>query len=231
MNCDPAVPADAERGDRWDHTAVDPEHALLLTLVPGKRTEENCRKVLAEVKKRTGGRTDLLFTSDEHAPYKTAIREVYGVETPVPRKPGPGRPPKPRKVIPQELCYATVKKTRRQHRIIRVTRTVLFGVPLLDAYLGRSSRSTTINTAFVERNNGTDRAQNARKARDTYRFSKERDVHDAVTFFVAYSYNFCWPVRTLGDNASKPCTPAMSARLTDHVWTLAEWITLPAKRS
>jgi len=27
---------------------------------------------------------------------------------------------------------------------------------------------------------------------------------------------------------SPPCTPAMAAGLADHVWTLEEWVTLPA---
>ena len=49
-------------------------------------------------------------------------------------------------------------------------------------------------------NNGTDRNQNARKARKTLRFSKDWDMHNALTYFVAYSYNFCWPVRTLQVN-------------------------------
>lgn len=231
--CDPENPADTERGDCWDHTAIDAEHALLLTLVPGKRTEKNCREVVAQVSARTGGRTNILITSDEHPPYATAILAVYGIETPVPRKPGPGRPPKPRKVVPSDLCYATVKKTRKKGRVVKVQRTIVFGTEsLLDERLARSTASTSINTAFVERHNGTDRGQNARKAREVYSFSKQRDVHDAVSYFVAYSYNFCWPVRTLRDRASRtrvPRTPAMSAGLADHVWTLAEWVTLPAR--
>lgn len=232
-NCDPDDPADRQRGDCWDHTAIDPEHALLLAIVSGKRTEAKCREIVSEVKARTGGRTDLLLTSDEHAPYKTAIKEVYGIETIVPRKPGPGRPPKPQKVLPEEVCYATVKKTRKQGRIVNVVRSLVFGtIALILAYLTRSTVSSTINTSFVERHNGTDRGQNARKTRDTYCFSKQQDVHDAVTYFVSYSYNFCWPVRTLrGREPFKtgPCTPAMSAGLADHVWSLSEWITLPAK--
>ena len=36
-----------------------------------------------------------------------------------------------------------------------------------------------------------------RKARKTYCFSKDWDVHEAVTYFTMYSYNFCWAVRTL----------------------------------
>lgn len=226
-HCDAANPGDRGLGDRWDHTAVDPEHALLLAIVHGKRTAANCHEIVAQVKARTRGRTDILITSDEHAPYQTGVKAVYGVETPVPRKPGPGRPPKPRKVVPKELCYGTVHKTRKKGRVVNVVRKIIFGtIALLSGLLSRSMASSTINTSFVERHNGTDRGQNARKARKTYAFSKRVDVHDAASFFVAFSYNFCWPVRTLGARA--PCTPAMSAGLTDHVWPLAEWATYAA---
>ncbi len=73
-------PLEEERGDNWDHTAIDAEHRLLLSIVPGKRTADQCDKVVEEVKKRTGNRTDLLLTSDEHASYKTAIEKAYSME-------------------------------------------------------------------------------------------------------------------------------------------------------
>ena len=53
-------------------------------------------------------------------------------------------------------------------------------------------------------------------------------IHRAATFFSKYSYNFCWPVRTLKARGGETQTPAMMAKLTDHVWTLAEWIKRPA---
>ncbi len=58
-------------------------------------------------------------------------------------------------------------------------------------------------------------------------------MHDAATYFLSYSYNFCWSVRTLrvkgeGDEWVAR-TPAMAAGLTDHIWTLREWLTYPAK--
>ena len=94
------------------------------------------------------------------------------------------------------------------------------------AALARSTVSKAINTAFVERQNGTDRNRNARKVRKSYCFSKDWQVHQAVTYFTMYSYNFCWPVRTLRvegpDGQWQPRTPAMAAGLTDHVWTLEE---------
>jgi len=207
---------------------------LLLALVPGKRDGATCERLIRQVHDRTEGRTELLITSDEHAPYETAIREVYGVETPRPKRPGPGRPPKPVKVIPAELCYATVRKRREKGRVVEVVRTLVFGTPsLLGGLLSRSTASTTINTSFVERNNGTDRHQNARKRRKTYGFSKDRAMHRAASYFIGYSYNFCWPVRTLrvreGDGPWQARTPAMAAGLSDHVWSTKEWITYPAK--
>ena len=86
----------------------------------------------------------------------------------------------------------------------------------------------TVNTSFVERHNGTDRDRNARKVRKTYCFSKDWSIHRAFTFFTMYSYNFCWCVRTLKTEAGEHRTPAMAAGLTDHVWTLAEWLKRPA---
>jgi len=234
-HCDPEEPADLHCGDDWDHTAVDPESRLLLSLVPGKRTVENCQKLVDEVQRRTCGRTDILYTSDEHAPYKAAIEKAYTVEVPQAKRPGPGRPPKPKRLLPGDLCYATVCKTREKGRVVHVVRTVVFGtLALVTGLLSRlQGDHRTINTSFVERRNGTDRGQNARKTRKSYRFSKDWDIHNAATYFICYSYNFCWPVRTLrvqrDDGSWMQRTPAMAAGLASHVWTLQEWLTYPAK--
>src|ERR1019366_6414829 len=67
---------------------------------------------------------------------------------------GPVRPPKPVKVVPPELCYATVRKRREKGRVVEVVRTLVFGtLYLLCGLLKRSTASTTINTSFVERHN------------------------------------------------------------------------------
>lgn len=80
-------------GQNWDHTAVDAESRLLISLVPGKRTAENCVKLIEDMKKRMGGRTDILITSDEHAPYTSAIEQVYAQEVAQPKGPGPRQTP------------------------------------------------------------------------------------------------------------------------------------------
>jgi hypothetical protein len=207
---------------------------LLLALVPGKRDGPTCQRLIRQVRERTGGRAEVLLTSDEHAPYETAIRQVYGVETPRPRRPGPGRPPGPVKVVPAELCYATVRKRRQKGRVVEVVRTLVFGTLYrLGGLLKRSTASTTINTSFVERTNGTDRHQDSRKRRKTCAFSKDLAMHRAASYFIGYTYNFCWPVRTLrvreAEGPWQARTPAMAAGLSDHVWSTKEWITYPAK--
>ena len=108
----------------------------------------------------------------------------------------------------------------------------MFGTLLLLAALFQSTVSWVVNPCFVERHNGTDRNRCSRKARKTYGFSKDWEVHRSATQFSHYSDNFCWPVRTLRQKGSdgqwKPRTPAMAAGLADHVWQLSDWLAYPA---
>jgi IS1 family transposase len=232
-HCQDGDPADEHRGDNWDHVAYDPEHRLVLSVVPGKRTAQNTERLVADFQARTGERMMDLITTDEYAPYRTAILNAYG-QTVVPPHTGKrGRPCGAYKTPPPDLKYATVHKTRRKGRVVKIDLRVVFGeASAVQAALERSAVSHTINTAFVERYNGTDRNRNARKVRKSYCFSKDWDIHNAATYFTMYSYNFCWPVRTLrvrrGDGRWHARTPAMMAGLTDHVWSLAEWLTFPA---
>ena len=55
-HCDDDVPEDSRQGDNWDHVAYDPEHRLVVTVVPGKRTAKNVKKLVFDFKKRTDGR-------------------------------------------------------------------------------------------------------------------------------------------------------------------------------
>jgi hypothetical protein len=117
--------------------------------------------------------------------------------------------------------------------VVKVEPRLVYGtVAALTAALAASAVSETVNTVYVERHNGTDRNRNARKARKTYCFSKDWWVHEAVSRLTYYSYNFCWEVRTLRqrgtDGKWQPRTPAMSAGLADHVWSMEEWLTLPS---
>jgi hypothetical protein len=232
-HCDRDDPADDCQGDHWDHVAFDPEHRLVVSVVTGRRIEDHTRLLVEDFQRRTEGRIPDLLTSDEYPAYAAAILEVYGEEIQPPRRGTRGRQPKPRRVLPEELVYATVHKTREGNRVVAVEERLIFGTEAgLQAALDGSAVSDRVNTVYVERHNGTDRNRNARKVRRTYCFSKDWDVHAAVTYFTMYSYNFCWPVRTLRERGEgghwQQRTPAMAAGLADHIWTLKEWLSLPA---
>jgi IS1 family transposase len=231
-HCNDNDPSDSQQGDSWDHVAYDPEHRLVISVVPGKRTAKNAEKLLADFKKRTGGRIMNLMTSDEYKPYKKAILKAYGQKTTPPHTGKRGRPKGSRRVAAKGLKYATVHKIRRRGRVVKIDLRVIFGSKAeVEAAIETSAVSKVINTSFVERHNGTDRNRNARKVRKSYCFSKDWDVHNAMTYFTMYSYNFCWPVRTLRvqdrNDRWLSRTPAMVAGSTDHIWSLGEWLRYP----
>jgi hypothetical protein len=236
-NCDPTDPADDHKGDWWDHVAYDPEPRLVLAVVPGARSMENAEEVVAEVKDRTGAQAPALMTSDEHPAYESAIRTPFSQPVAPERSDRPGRRPRlPAQHLPTDLTYARVHKERENNRVVAVRRTVVLGGrEVVERALEASSCSRTINTSFVERQHATDRNQNVRKSRRTYRFSKDWRVHEAMTSDTMYRYNFCWVVRTLRvkgkDGRWQKRTPAMAAGLADHVWSPQEWVRFPAIQS
>jgi len=191
--------------------------------------------VVADVHRRTEGRPLGLMTSDDYPAYKEAIRHVYGAEvTTTPTGRGSKRMA-PEKVPPPEFTYASVAKRRRLGRAVEILVHPIFGTPAaLAQALRRSTVSRRVNVSFLERYNATDRHRNARKVRKTYTFSKDREIHESMTYFTIYSYNFCWPVRTLEcrdeGGRVRARSPAMAAGLADHVWTMREWITTPSIR-
>ncbi len=203
-------------------------------MVPGARTEENARALVADVKRRLGGGAPRLITSDEYPAYATAIAEVFSEPAPGPARRGPGRPRvAPERRLPGSVVYATVHKEREGGRVVSVEARQVFGSPeALEDALADSNVSRRVNTSFLERQNGADRGRNARKMRKTYRFSKDWQVHEAMTFLTMYGYNFCWPVRTMrvkgDDDRWRQRSPAMSGGLTDHVWTWREWFKRPS---
>ena len=133
---------------------------------------------------------------------------------------GPGRRPLlPQRCLDPGVTYATVRKKRQRTQ------------EAVDRVLKGSVCSRTINTSFVERQQATARGQNARQSRRTYRFSKDWEVHESMSYFTRYRYNFCWPVRTLrargAEGRWQQRTPAMSAGLSDHIWSMEEWLSFP----
>ena len=126
-HCDNNVSEDLLHGDNWDHVAYDPENRLVVSVIPGKRTAKNIEKLVLDFKKRTDGRIMNLITSDEYGPYKRAILKAYGENTAVAHTGRRGRPKGSRRVAVKDLTYATVHKTRRKGRVVKIDLRAVFG--------------------------------------------------------------------------------------------------------
>jgi hypothetical protein len=226
-NCDPDDPADEDYGDQWDHVALAVESRLVVSMVAGKRSGENTAELVKDFAERTGGKPPALVTSDEYAPYTTALANQYSEVVTPPRTGKVGRPQQPYSVPARDLVYATVHKEREKGRVVEVTRKLVYGTEeQLEAALASSTVSNTVNTSFIERYNGTDRNFNARKVRDTYSFSKERELHEAASWIGVTVYNFCRPHRGLAIKGKggtiQQRTPAMAARLASEPLSLTD---------
>ena len=152
-----------------------------------------------------------------------AMVAVYGV---VPAYGGRGRPPTRKKPGP-DWQYLQMVKQRDQHGRFEGTKLrVIFGTQAeVIELLGES-------TAYIERSNLTSRLFNGRQVRKTLAFSKDLDTYRAAAAWEDSYYNLVRPHKTLrlavrDDWPQKwsPRTPAMAAKLTDHIWTVKELLT------
>ncbi len=224
-------------GDAWIWIAFAPVWKLVPAWVVGKRSLENAKLLVKRLHATTDGHIPL-FTSDDLPHYANALLDEYGVLTTPPRQPGPGRPPLPRKVPPEDLLYAVVVKRRENGHLEEVSTHIVYGTPeQIAAAIEASPVSATISTYGVERNNLTIRQHSRRVGRRVNAFSKERAyLEDQLTLSFAY-YHFVIPHRGLRQRLEpavptkglqgspkkwRERTPAMAAGLTDHVWTMDE---------
>ncbi len=229
-HCDSSNPADNNKGDQWDHTAIDVESRLVVSLAVGKRTSEKTKEVIGDFAHRSRHIPPPLMTSDNCNNYAKVLLEEYG-KTIVPERTGsPGRPKNPYKEWPSGSVYATVNKSYKQGAVSEKKCTIKLGSEEdLSAALEQSKSSGTINTSFVERQNGTDRNYNSRKVRKTYAFSKDLVIHIAVSWWVMFCYNFHHLHgglrQQLADGTFLNQTPAMVAGLTERPLTITDIIT------
>lgn len=199
-------------------------------MVCGKRTKENTEELIRDFASRCNeGKPPELFTTDDYPCYKDAFRRMYGKWNFPERTGKPGRPMGSYQTEP-DMQYATVKKHRKQGRVVSIDIEQIYGTEeSLKTALESSPVSTTINTSFVERQNGTDRHLNSRKARKTLEFSKDNDYHKCHSWFCASYYNFCWDHRSLrmeiGIREYTHRSPMVALGVTNHIWLVEEMAT------
>ena len=223
------------RSPHWVWAAIDPVTKLLLTVDVGDRTLAMAQRVVHQVVQVLAPDCVPLFLTDGFKAYATALLTHYGQWVQLARQRAQGPAPQPRWMPLPGLRYAQVVKTVRRRRLVGVTHRVVFGsleaVNHVLAPLGWH-----INTAFVERINLTIRQHVAAVGRRVSTLCKGEDgLRQQLALYHVY-YNFCLPhaslrqplpqlVHTNGTGSAtqwRPCTPAMAAGLTDHVWTLRE---------
>jgi IS1 family transposase len=224
-----------ERSPYWVWTVMDPKSKLLVVVDVGTRTLAMAQRVVHQVTRMLAPGCVPLFLTDGFKAYKTAILTHFGHWIQPERYQEKGPMPKPRWMPLPELLYAQVVKTYRRRRLVGVTHRVVFGTPLaVEAVLGACG--WTISTAFIERLNLDIRQRVAAVGRRVNTLCRgEASLLDQMVLFQAY-HNFVLPHAslrqplrvpgaTLGTDSAKrwrPCTPAMAAGLTDHVWSLKE---------
>jgi len=219
----------------WVWTAIDPKSKLLLSVQVGERTLAMAQAVLHQIAQLVAPGCVPLFVSDGNPHYLPAMVAHFGHWVQPPRRRAAGPAPKPRWMPLPELLYAQVVKTMRRRRIVEVKHRVIFGTKAaVDQVL--AACGWQINTAFVERLNLSLRQRVAAiRRRSATSCKDEAGLAHQLTVFQVY-HNFVLPhaslrqalaepIATHGTGSAKvwqPCTPAMAAGLSDHVWSLRE---------
>ncbi|MBF6592162.1 MAG: IS1 family transposase [Ktedonobacterales bacterium] len=152
----------------------------------------------------------LLVCVDGFAAYVRQVRRM--ARSPQPRD---GKRGRRRLIAWPGLVIGQVVKQRAGGRVVGVTRRLAHGTR---RWAKRLLGAGTIQTAYIERLNGTFRARLASLARRTRGLGRTMARLAAGMWLVGAVYNFCTPHGSL----ARGQTPAMAAGITDHVWSMAE---------
>ena len=162
----------------------------------------------------TSGRFQLL--TDGFTPYCTAIPEAFSGDIDFAQLV---------KIYSKPRGVAASPDTRYSPaEISGIRKKEMWGHPDMDQ----------VCTSHVERGNLSIRMAVRRMTRLTNAFSKKWENHEAALALWLLYYNFCRPHATLSKapkgQKGTPTSPAMAARLTDHVWSLGELLAVLATR-
>ena len=120
-----------------------------------------------------------------------------------------------------------IKRTEKK-RVVEVTRKMTLGVlEQASRLLQASQGGTVLNTAFIERLNGTMRERLAALTRKCRYAARRLEALSNGMYLIGCTYNVCWPHHELSKTSHMgcACTPAMASGLTDHIWSVGEVLT------
>ncbi|HEX4773255.1 MAG TPA: IS1 family transposase [Bryobacteraceae bacterium] len=181
-------------GDSYCWVAIEARTKLVLSFVVGKRSVTDAIEFTRKLRRATSASRRFQLTTDGLPHYVTAVDLTLS----------------DRCDFAQLIkIYASPREGDQRYspgEVVEAVPVVISGNP----------NPNRICTSHVERQNLTMRMQIRRLTRLTNAFSKKFENHKAaIALHFAY-YNFCQIHRTLR------VTPAMEARITDRVWTIAE---------
>jgi IS1 family transposase len=226
-----------EPGRPWVWTAIDPVSKLLLVIEVGPRTLAMAQRVVHHVVGVLAPGCVPAWVSDGFKAYLPAILSHCGWWVHPERRQDKGPVPKPRWMPLPGLLYAQVVKQYRRKRVVGVQHRIVFGTREAIEHV-LAAWGWQINTAFIERLNLDIRQRVAAVGRRVKTLCQSADGMQYQLAVCHVYYNFVLapaslrqpllaPEATNGRGSAKvwqPCTPAMAAGLTDHVWTLQEML-------
>lgn len=213
-----------QTGILWVAMAIQVQTRLWLGGVVSAHRDKALIRGLAERIARCARCAPLLLAVDGLSTYVGAFLRAF--RTPERR---PHRRPRwvtwPGLVIGQVVKqYAPTEGRRGRWQVSGVLHRLAHGTAAQAAQLlGATQGAGVLNTAYIERLNGTFRQHLASLGRRTRHLARRRATITAGMFLVGTVYNFCTYQQSLTQPAAgRRRTPAMAAGLTDHCWSVRE---------
>jgi IS1 family transposase len=208
-------------GERWGCLSVDRASRFVVAWAFGPRTAALAEAVVQTTRKRTADRAGVAWISDGWEPYAEVVADTYC--DPVAVAVG-GRPWAVLHRTPG-VCLTQMVKHRRGRRLVGVEVRPTIGPAVAHPH-----------TVHVERFNGVLRDRLACLTRKTHAFAKDASTWDAAVSLALFDHNWLRPHPALRQPLTVPVavrryqrrTPAMALSLTDHPWSVIEFLTSPA---
>src|SRR5512135_842215 len=192
----------------------------LAGVVSRRRDSRLADRVLAQVRRCAEAVRPLLVCTDGWAAYPASIRRAFRDK--VKRTVGRGLSAL---IVWPELLIATVIKHTKHKRVVEITRRMTQGtIERAQELLTHSQGGNVLNTAFIERLNGTFRERLATLTRRCRHAAQRREALETGMYLIGCVYNFCVVHDELSSSQhfGTPTTPAMAAGLTTRRWSVKE---------
>lgn len=197
---------------------------FVLDLRVGPRTLDMAKHLLASVAEHCRPDEPPLIMADDHRPYPQAILSIFGLIRFRRRKRGRGRKKHADLKPPPGLLVGIMKKIRDAGgNLVRVKPRRLFGrLKDIRKRIRKFQLGHQINTAHVERINGTLRTQQTRLARRTRNVSRDDTRLQGCLSLWRDLYHWTRLHASLHHQ-----TPAMALGLAERVWSVVEYVRHP----